>query len=184
MGETIQVRINEAYRGYTPPFNATNVVRKLLAPVHDKYLRGLDCVVLTNETALSRKDRLGKVWSRKRKFEKKLTCGFYHPEWHGNPPWIEIRVDRTVSYYPRTLLWLSLFRELCIGDVLYHELGHHVHFFVRPEHREKEDVADAWRDKFLSSFVRKRYWYGIWPFVLVGKARRLISRKRDSLSPQ
>jgi hypothetical protein len=35
------IRINEVYRDYTPPVNATAIVRKLLRTVPDKYLKGL-----------------------------------------------------------------------------------------------------------------------------------------------
>jgi len=59
--------------------------------------------------------------------------------------------------------------------VLYHELGHHVHYFIRPEYKEKEDVADDWRNRFMANFLRKKYWYAVWPFILRGKIRRLIA---------
>lgn len=45
------------------------------------------------------------------------------------------------------LVWIPLLREISIGEVLYHELGHHIHACARPEHREKEDVADDWGRK-------------------------------------
>jgi hypothetical protein len=30
---------------------------------------------------------------------------------------------------------------------------------VRPEFREKEDVADNWGRKLLKNYIRKRYWF-------------------------
>ena len=174
--DDLQPRIVEAYSGYKPPFDAAQTIQTLLLTVPEKYLRGLDCVVLTSKGALSRRDRLGKVRSRKRKIDKSRVRGFYHHEWQGKPPWIEIRVDKTLECFrPKLLLWIPLFRKICLGQVLYHELGHHVHNFVRPEYKEKEDVANDWRARFMANFIRKRYWYAVWPIVLFGKIRRQIS---------
>jgi len=57
-----------------------------------------------------------------------------------------------------------------VGDTLYHEIGHHIHYTVRPEHREREDIADEWANKLNKKFVRRRYWY-IYPLLfLLGKS--------------
>ena len=88
-------------------------------------------------------------------------------------------MDNTLNNFSSTLLWIPLFRMTSIGEVLYHELGHHVHYYIRPEYREKEDVADDWSRKFLTNFIRRRYWYAVWPLVLMGKARRWWRKKRD-----
>lgn len=170
-----QPRIVESYQDYRPPFDVAKVVRTLLQTVPQKYFRGLDCVVLTNEAGLPRKDRIGKTRSRKRKLDKARILGRYHPQWHGSRPWIEIRVDKTLANYSRPFLWFPPGRALCMGGVLYHELGHHVHYFIRPEYKEKEDVADNWSTRFMVNFFRKKYWYAVWPIILFGKIRRLIS---------
>jgi hypothetical protein len=172
----MEVRIVEAYKEYEPPFDATKAVRKLLEAVPEKYLRELDCVVLTNLNALSRKQRLGTLKSRKRRVPKLRIRGLYHGKWQGKPPWIEIRVDKAIALVPKALAWIPLVRELSIAEVLYHELGHHIHLYVRPEHREKEDVADDWRRKLSGNYVRKRYGWVAWLFALAFKLRRLISR--------
>ncbi len=93
LAELRKVEIRELYRDYTPPVDATAIVNQLLRTVPDKYLQGLSCVVLTNETGLSRKDRLGKVWSRKRKYDKSRVIGRYHPGSRSSRPYIELRVD-------------------------------------------------------------------------------------------
>ena len=143
----------------------------------EKYLRGLDCVVLTNEDALSRKQRLGTLKSRKRRVRKTRVRGLYHGAWQGRPPWIEIRVDKTVSLLPKILTWIPLFRELCLGEVVYHELGHHIHACVRPEHIEKEDVADSWSHKLMGSFMRQHYWWLFRPVSLLFRVRRVLGRR-------
>jgi len=110
--------------------------------------------------------------------DKSLILGRYHPKWNGKPPWIEVRVDKTLENYPQILLWIPLFRDLCLGMVFYHELGHHIHYVIRPEYKEKEDVADDWQTKLMRNFVRKNYWYLAWPFVLRNKMRRWLRAHR------
>ena len=48
---------------------------------------------------------------------------------------------------PRSLRWIDLLCDVVLGGVIYHKLGHHVHT-IRPEYREKEDVADNWAARF------------------------------------
>jgi hypothetical protein len=44
------------------------------------------------------------------------------------------------------------------GQVLFHEIGHHVHTTVKREFREKEDVADDWATKLLGHYLQSHYW--------------------------
>ena len=155
------IRIIEAYRNYTPPVNAPAIVRRLLRTVPEKYLKGLDCVILTNEVALSRKDRKGKVWSRRRRVSKSHALARYHYSSRNSLPYIEVRVDKIVAATERWGLFVPLIRDMVFGHVLFHELGHHIHSIIRPEYREKEDVADTWAGKLNTNFVRKTYWYGV-----------------------
>lgn len=64
-----------------------------------------------------------------------------------------------------------------MGNVLFHEVGHHIHNTIRPEHAEREDVADSWAGKLNANFIRKKYWY-VSPFlVLVSKVYNFMKRK-------
>ena len=155
------IRIIEAYRHYTPPVDAPAIIRRLLNTVPEKYLRGLDCVVLTNEVALSRKDRKGKVWSRRRRVDKSYVLARYHHGSRNSLPYIEVRVDKVVDATESWALPIRLIRDIVFGHVVFHELGHHIHSTIRPEHTEKEDVADTWAGKLNANFVRKTYWYGV-----------------------
>ena len=101
------------------------------------------------------------------------VAGRYHPKWKGQPPWIELYLDQILRPYPGWALWILLVRNLAIADTFFHELGHHVHFFIRPEYREKEDVADEWQKKFMKVFLRRKYWYLI-PIV---RSIRVFRRK-------
>jgi hypothetical protein len=40
------VEIREAYRNYIPPVDAAGIIHQLLLTVPDKYLNGLDCILL------------------------------------------------------------------------------------------------------------------------------------------
>ncbi len=177
MADGIQIRITEAYRGYTPGVNAARIVRDLLDSVPDKYLHGLDSVVLTNESALPRRDRRGKIKSRKRKHDKSRILGRYHPRWRGEKAYIELRVDKIVTYMRGMPLWIPFLRNIGFGLVLFHELGHHIHHTVRPEHAEKEDVADSWAGKLTVNLIRKKYWYLIPIIKPCIKVYRMVRRK-------
>lgn len=155
------IKVNEAYRNYAPPVNATAIIQKLLRTVPEKYLKGLHCVVLTNENALSRKDRVGKIWSRKRKVHKSQVLGLYHHGSRSSLPYIELRVDKIVADTEKWGISIPFIRDIVFGHVLFHELGHHIHNTIRPEHTEKEDVADTWAGKLNANFIRKTYWYGV-----------------------
>jgi len=175
--ETIEVRINEAYRDYTPPVNVLKTLHRLLRTVPGKYLRGLDCIVLTNEAGMSRKDRVGRVWSRRRKFDKSRVLGRYHGS-SRDCPYIELRVDKIISSLNGTFLRIPLLREIGFGSVLFHELGHHIHHKICPQHEEKEDVADQWAKKLIGNFIRKQYWYALPILIPAAKIYRVLRRKQ------
>jgi hypothetical protein len=152
------VAIREFYNNFAPPRYVRGLVYKLLASVPEKYLHGLDSVVLTNQSGAPRRRRLGKVTRRKRRVSREGALGVYHRQNAGRPAWIELYVDNIVfgvGYHPL----IPLLRTACFGHVLFHEIGHHVHATVRPEFREKEDVADNWGRKLLKNYIRKRYWF-------------------------
>jgi hypothetical protein len=129
------VKVVEAYRDYTPSVDANLIVRQLLDTVPEKYLRGLDCILLTNEAALPRRDRIGRVWSRKRKFDKSRVLGRYYRRNSQNPAYIELRVDKILRWMEKVPA-ASLFRKVLFGHVLFHEIGHHIHRTIRPEYKQ------------------------------------------------
>lgn len=122
-----EVPIREFYQGYKPPLNLVAVVKRLLSRIPEKYVRGLDCVVVTNLSGQSRRNRLGKTASRGRRVSQSRVLGRYHPRWRGQPPWIELYADQILSRFPRWTLWVPFVRDAVVADTLYHELGHHVH---------------------------------------------------------
>lgn len=152
--ETVAIR--EFYNNFVPPRYVRRLVYNLLSSVPEKYLHGLDSVVLTNQSGAPRRKRLGKVTSRKRRVSQKGVLGLYHGATAGKLAWIELYVDNIVTgieYHPL----IPFGRTSCFGFVLFHEIGHHVHATIRPEFREKEDVADNWGKKLLRNYVSTRY---------------------------
>jgi hypothetical protein len=167
-----KVDVREAYRNYSPPVNVAKIVERLLRDIPSKYTRGLGCVVLTNFSGQSRRYRVGKTTSRGRRVAVSRVLGFYHQKWQGNAPWIELYVDQILRRFPRWALWIPFMRYAAISDTLYHELGHHVHLFISPEYREKEDVAEDWKKKFSGHFLRRKYWYLIPIAKLINLCRK------------
>jgi len=89
----------------------------------------------------------------------------YHSKWRGGRPYIELRVDKLLASLGGVRVWMPLLRNIVFGHVLFHEVGHHIHHTIRPEHDEKENVADTWAGKLNWNFIRKRYWYAL-PFII------------------
>ncbi|MGB0081760.1 MAG: hypothetical protein WBP90_09560 [Terracidiphilus sp.] len=152
-------RVVVNFSDYTPPFDVLSLTERLLASVPPRYLLGLREVVLTNKIGLSRARRRSVTKSRGRKVKILQARGLYHPAWKGKQAWIEIFVDSTFAGYEKGgwqwLLRFGYFRENALGGVLFHEIGHHIDATLRPEFREKEDIADDWSKKLGREWFRK-----------------------------
>jgi hypothetical protein len=146
------------FSDYEPPFDAAPIVQRMLDSVPKKYLIGLQEVVLTNASGLPKKLGVTVLKSRRRKVRLDKTAGLYHAAFSGKPAWIEIFVDNTLRGWESSWwLRIPLLREGKIADVLFHEIGHHIHFTCRPEYREKEDVADVWKVRLQDNYNRQRF---------------------------
>jgi hypothetical protein len=150
--------VSTSFSDYQPPFDPTPIVRRMLESVPEKYLLGLGEVVLTNAGGLPRKRRRSITKSRRRKVSVILARGLYHPAFKANRAWIEIFVDNTFRGWEKGW-WLRIpfLRESKLGDVLFHEIGHHIHFTCRPEYREREDVADVWKVRLQKHYGKDRF---------------------------
>jgi hypothetical protein len=82
---------------------------------------------------------------------------------------------------PRSFRWIRPLRELVFGEVLYHELGHHAHT-IRPEYREKEDVADSWGVRLSVNHLRQSYWLLYRVLRVAGILRKAVLRLNHSNS--
>jgi len=152
-------RVTEAYRDWQPRRNYSKLTTRLLGAIPERYLTGLSAIVLTNSSALNHDRRRGKTRSRRRVVPISRCLGLYHPRSRGSEPWIEVFVDRVDARLGGFARRLSLFRELSFARTLYHEVGHHIHTTQVPEHREREDVADSWRDRLCGEMIRHEHPY-------------------------
>lgn len=166
-----QPQIVEAYREYSPPSNARRDVERLLRHIPPEYLTGLQSILLTNSSALSRDERRQKIWSRNRKVQLGSRRGWYSYSTRASGARITLLVDRIFRGETKFTLAFSSFRMMTLGSVLWHEVGHHIHATRRPEYRGKEDVADDWKTKLEKRYIRERYWY-LLPVALLFKLAR------------
>jgi hypothetical protein len=153
-------KVIEAYSAYKPFFDVAALAEEMIAFVPARFLAGLSEVVLTNTGNQPRRVRRSVTKSRKRKVRVIEARGLYHRAWHGKPAWIEIYVDNLFQWYEtgigRWLIRFQYFRETELGDVLFHEIGHHIDATVRPEFREKEDIADDWSTRLRRKWFQER----------------------------
>jgi hypothetical protein len=151
-------KIVSRYSNYVPPFDPEPIVTRMVESVPPKYLVGLSEIVLTNSSGLSRQRRRSVTKSRSRKVRIRNARGLYHSAWNGRLAWIEIFVDNALEPW-RKGWWLKvpIVREIALKDVLFHEVGHHIHATVRPEFREREDVADVWKVRLDRHYLRHRH---------------------------
>jgi len=121
--------------------------------VPEEHLIGLHKITLTNSEQL--RSIRGKITSEKQRFRPADCRGLYRK---GH---IFLIMDQIFSQYPESfLLLVPPFKTFVIGEVLYHEIGHHIHRLEEPGYRtNKEVVADQWRDKLMQLFLKQRYWY-------------------------
>jgi hypothetical protein len=157
-------RIVLAFQNYAPPFDAEKAIRRMLRVVPPKFLVGLHTIVLTNAAALSRREREQKTWGRRR-VSLGDALGYYSQAWKGEPARITILVDNFEKKLDRTWKRFGFFRDMEFAEVLFHELGHHIHRVHKPKYEGREDVADKWSKKLSGKYVGDRYWY-LFPLAL------------------
>jgi hypothetical protein len=170
------IEIREFYNDFVPAPYVRKLVAGMLSSVPAEYLRGLDCVVLTNHSGAPRRERLGKVTSRKRRVPQSRVLGRYHHAHRGKKPWIELYVDKLGAAVAAHRL-IPFVRTAIFGYVLFHEIGHHIDFTIRPEFREKEDVADEWRKRLLSKYLFTRYRFPRPVWKVIGWTLKAIARE-------
>jgi hypothetical protein len=66
--------------------------------------------------------------------------------------------------------------------VLFHEIGHHIHHAVRPEHREKEDMADVWKVRLQRNYNRQHFrWIGVIVRIIRPLFGAFLERQHEKL---
>lgn len=172
MGDGSGPIVVESYRGYSPSLDVRTVTESLLGDVPPRLFAGLHEVVLTNSGGLSYDRRRARTWYRGRKVHVSEARDLYHRAWQGRPAWIEIFVDSALQDVPRSVLRVPPLRDVLLGGVLYHEIGHHAHHTVEREFRESEAVADDWARRLVRARIRRRYPWLYHPLNLVTRHAR------------
>jgi len=158
--------IVESYRDFEPPTNFKQTVETLLRYVPPKYVVGLKTIVLTNQAGLTSKKRKQRMWSRGRKVRVAECLGSYQHASKSSPAAVWLYVDNIVESGINWWNSVPVLRYVVPCQILYHEIGHHIHTVHRPAYEEKENVADDWGGRLTKRFYRKHYWY-LWPFLSV-----------------
>jgi len=144
--------IVESYRDYEPTPEVRRQIEILLQYVPTEYLQGLKTIVLTNRAALARDQHRQKVWSRNRKVQLAIARGAYYEATRSRPATIWLYVDNMLRGHPVGTRVYPSFGYLPILQVLYHEIGHHIHAVHRRGYEGKENVAEEWSRKLGRRF--------------------------------
>jgi hypothetical protein len=148
----MSISIVEDYADYTPPAWVRPTVERLLASLSTAHLNGLSAIVLSDgATATERKVRVA------RRNRHGIFIGRYHHAWKQDSAWIEIVVDRTIDRVPRRYHGVQFIRDFVIGEVLFHEVGHHLHFAIGSAERGGEESAEDWAMRLAVVHFGKRY---------------------------
>jgi hypothetical protein len=158
------ILIHENYGAYKPSLNARKTVESLIASIEPEYLQGLGSIVLSSQFDLPRTKRRKKFLSRGSKYSTSAIQAYYQAQWKGQPAFIELYIDKILAPIPSWFARFPTVGFLTIGKVFFHELGHHIHQTIRPEFKEKEDVADQWSRKLMKNAFLKHYRYAV-PFL-------------------
>ena len=132
-------------------------MNSVLRSVPDEYLEGLNQIVLTDADGLNRVRRRKKTRHRGKTKNSKEAIGIYHQAWQGQKAYVELFVDNIVAQCPKVMK-ISPLRNLVFADVLFHEIGHHIHLTRTKVYREREEVADEWMHRLGAAYL-KRKWY-------------------------
>jgi hypothetical protein len=148
--------IREDYQNYRPPAWVSRIVKQLLHSLADQHVAGLSAIVLT-ESALIRKGRSRRVAGKK--YAMKECLGFYRRRWQGEPPAIFLIVDNIVGGKPPLCWRLPFSRDIFLGEVLFHEVGHHLNATVGSLAGGEEASAEEWERRLWRIHFRTKYWY-------------------------
>jgi hypothetical protein len=149
------VPIHSDLRAYVEPRWMRRAVERLLTSLPAGYYQGLSAIVFT-EAVVARNRRPGR---RSRRDRRGTALGRYHRAWNGEAPWIELVVDEILTQLPRPFDRLPVAREMVVGRVLFHEIGHHLDATLGSVGRTGERGAEAWEDRLSRRYLRKRYGY-------------------------
>jgi hypothetical protein len=148
--------VREDYQNYKPPAWVSKTVKQLLEALSDQHVGGLSAIVLT-ESAIIGKGRTRRIAGKK--YAIKDCLGFYHPRSQREPPAIFPVVDNILAGKPPICWRLPFSRDIFLGSVLFHEIGHHINDTVGSLAAGEEASADEWKRRLGRIHFRTKYWY-------------------------
>jgi hypothetical protein len=106
----------------------------------------------------------------------------YHHKWNGEPAWIEIFIDNILSnIVGGGVFWkIKFVQDIFLSEVLFHEIGHHIHKTMAPDHSEREDNADKWGARLSKHYGFRAYWYLVPILVPLRWIHHLCHGKKSS----
>jgi hypothetical protein len=143
----------------------------MLSDLPNGYFARFGYVTLRDAGSLTRDERR----KRKKAGPSRRLLGTYYGPTPREPAHIDLFVDAIFDGWSTHLSSIPPVRDILLGKVLYHELGHHLHGVVQPEHRDREVVAEEWRRKLLGTYFRRTYWYllpVLWPVISFARGSR------------
>lgn len=149
---TRKVLVVEDYASYAPPDWVIPTIERLLGSLSDGHINGLGAIVLSDAvTAKKRKMRAA------RRQRHGVFIGRYHRAWKQDRAWIEIVIDLALDRVPARHLDLQFVRDFAVGTVLFHEVGHHLHYTIGSAGRGGESSAEEWEVRLALVHFRKHY---------------------------
>lgn len=129
---------------FRPRADYKSMVERALAATPPRYLAGLSQVLLRDTASLTAKERKQRGRSGAPLEDSK---GLYVRGRGRRAARIELFVDNIESEWPRWMLFVPGLREVIVSEVLFHELGHHIHLAIQPTRENPERVAELWSAK-------------------------------------
>ena len=152
MHSTPRIPVVEDYASYAPPAWVKPTIERLLGSLSDGHINGLGAIVLSDAArATKRKMRTA------RRNRHGIFIGRYHHAWKQDRAWIEIVVDLALDRVPARYADLQFVRDFALGTVLFHEIGHHLHYTIGSARRGGEPSADDWEVRLALVHFRKHY---------------------------
>jgi hypothetical protein len=150
------VRIIEQFENWKPGISVHSRVVNLTSEIPEEYLVGLSEIRLkpsVNPHLLLKKSS----GSAKRK-SKGLKLGMYESSARGSKQAvIEIYVQSILVPFQNKPPRLGIILDSVLADVLYHEIGHHIHSAIHPSSDSRERVAELWKTRLKNTYFRRKY---------------------------
>ena len=172
-------QIVENYRDFAPPPWLKTIIERALDSVPANYLAGLKTVVLTNQSALTRDQRRQKIWQRSKTHRLADARGAYYRATRSRPASVWLYIDNIMRPLGPCYFRVPIVGVIEFTEVLFHEIGHHIHTVHKPVYDGKENIAEDWSKKLLGRFVRRRYWYAmpvVYPIATAFNLAKKIKR--------